>query len=68
MMAAAASAQGGTFVPGTPEVLFQVHHVPSFNRAQYDVTRDGRFLINTDLQDTSIEPIHLLLNWRPPAK
>jgi site-specific recombinase XerD len=33
-----------------------------------DVARDGRFLINTELDDTSSEPIHLLLNWRPPAK
>ena len=28
--------------------------------------RDGRFLINTELESTFTEPIHLLLNWRPP--
>ena len=32
-------------------------------KQQYDVSRDGRFLINTDLQDTATEPIHLLHNW-----
>ena len=40
----------------------------TLDRPQYDVARDGRFLINTELQDTSTEPIHLLLNWKPPAK
>ena len=34
---------------------------------QYDVTRDGRFLINTVLDDASA-PITLLQNWNPEAK
>ena len=34
----------------------------------YDVARDGRFLIVTELDSASSEPIHLLLNWHPPAK
>ena len=29
----------------------------------YDVVRDGRFLIDTELQDVSTEAIHLLMNW-----
>jgi hypothetical protein len=33
---------------------------------QYDVTRDGRFLINTVLDDSS--PITLIQNWKPSAK
>ena len=32
----------------------------------YDVARDGRFLINTVLDDASA-PITLLMNWRPPT-
>ncbi|MGA2714783.1 MAG: protein kinase [Bryobacteraceae bacterium] len=68
LMAVAVIAQEATFKPGTPEALFQTHIAPAVNRPQYDVARDGRFLINTDLQDTSTEPIHLLLNWKPPAK
>ena len=31
---------------------------------QYDVARDGRFLIDTVLADTT--PITLLQNWKPP--
>jgi hypothetical protein len=75
-MAVAVAAQGATFVPGAPEVLFQTHIVQGSNRQQqaatgsnrqqYDVSRDGRFLVNTELSDTSTEPIHLLLNWKPP--
>jgi hypothetical protein len=68
MMAAAVSAQGTTFSSGTPEALFQTHIAGMVQKPQYDVSRDGRFLIDTDLQDTSTEPIHLLLNWKPPVK
>ena len=32
---------------------------------QYDVTRDGRFLINTVLNDAPATPITLIMNWRP---
>jgi hypothetical protein len=34
---------------------------------QYDVTRDGRFLINAMVNDT-IAPITLLQHWNPDAK
>jgi hypothetical protein len=68
LMAAAAMAQAATFTPGTPEALFQTHLAPAAFTQQYDVARDGRFLINTELQEASTEPIHLLLNWKPPAK
>lgn len=68
MMVVAAVAQRLTFAPGTPEVLFQTTHmVQGIFKQRYDVGRDGRFLINTELESSSIEPIHLLLNWKPPA-
>jgi hypothetical protein len=35
---------------------------PVANRTQYDVAKDGRFLMNTELDATSTEPIDLLLN------
>jgi hypothetical protein len=66
LMAAAVVAQGATFVPGTPEALFQTHTPPRANKQQYDVARDGRFLINTELESTTNEPIHLLMNWKQP--
>jgi serine/threonine protein kinase len=59
---------GAAFTPGTPETLFQTRIASAVQRPQYDVARDGRFLINTELNDASAEPIHLLLNWRPPAR
>ena len=34
---------------------------------EYDVSRDGRFLINTVLQEGA-SPITLIQNWRPQAK
>jgi len=68
LMAVTVAAHGAIFTPGAPEVLFQTHMAPTANRPQYDVARDGRFLINTELQDASTEPIHLLLNWKPPAR
>jgi cytochrome c2 len=35
---------------------------------QYDVSRDGRFLVNTILDDAAATPITLLQNWQTPAK
>jgi hypothetical protein len=49
-------------------VLFAARPAAGVFSQPYDVARDGRFLIDTELQDASTEPIHLLLNWKPPAK
>jgi len=68
LMAAKVVVQGATFTAVTPESLFQTHINQATNRQQYDVARDGRFLILTDLPDTSTEPIHLLLNWQPASR
>jgi hypothetical protein len=68
LMAAGVTAQGTSLAPGTPEALFQTHITVNPNRQSYDVGRDGRFLVVTDLESASTEPIHLLQNWRPPAK
>jgi len=68
IMAAAITVQGASLAPGTPEALFQTHVTVNANRQAYDVGRDGRFLIATELESASSEPIHLLLNWKPPGK
>ena len=68
MMAAKVAARGAAFTALAPESLFQTHINQATNRQQYDVARDGRFLILTDLPDTSAEPIHLLLNWQPASR
>jgi serine/threonine protein kinase/Tol biopolymer transport system component len=54
---------------GVPETLFQTHRLGGGRNVighghQYDVTADGRFLINVDLETTSL-PITLLMNWEP---
>jgi hypothetical protein len=36
-------------------------------RPEYDVARQGRFLINPVL-DSAAAPITLLQNWKPPSK
>jgi Tol biopolymer transport system component len=68
LMAVLVAIQGSALAPGTPEALFQTHMPSAPYRPQYDVARDGRFLIDTEAETTSSEPIHLLLNWKPPAK
>ena len=30
---------------------------------QYDVTQDGRFLVNTSLDDLSMSPFNVIVNW-----
>ena len=68
LMAAKVEVRGAAFMAGKPGSLFQTHINTATNRQQYDVARDGRFLILTDLPDTSTEPIHLLLNWLPAPR
>jgi hypothetical protein len=41
--------------------------VATFVGPQYDVSSDGRFLINTVLEEAS-SPITLLQNWNPEAE
>lgn len=48
---------------GTPQVLFQ-----TAGDGHHDVAKDDRFAINTKLDTTTSEPIHLLLNWKLPAR
>jgi hypothetical protein len=65
MMAAPIVVTGSTLEPGAPVRLFPTRTIGGFGR-QYDVARDGRFLINTVLDDVPA-PITLLMNWRPPS-
>jgi eukaryotic-like serine/threonine-protein kinase len=68
MVAAPITVTGNTVQPGIPLVLFSTRilggGVDAGQGRQYDLTRDGRFLINTVLQDVDT-PITLLQNWRP---
>jgi dipeptidyl aminopeptidase/acylaminoacyl peptidase len=71
MMAAPIVVTGATIEPGAPVVLFPTRvfggGVDEQQGRQYDVARDGRFLVNTVL-DSAAAPITLLMNWHPEAK
>jgi dipeptidyl aminopeptidase/acylaminoacyl peptidase len=71
MMAAPVTVAGVTLAPGAPVALFPTRvyggGVDIAQGRQYDVTRDGRFLINTVL-DEAAAPITLIQHWNPEAK
>jgi Tol biopolymer transport system component len=70
LMAVPIAASGATIEPGTPIVLFQTRIVGSADAnlgTQYDVSSDGRFLINTVLEEAAT-PITLLQGWAPGLK
>jgi len=68
LMAAPLTVHGSVLETGAPHALFASHIIHMAGKHEYDVSRDGRFLIATELEDTSGEPIHLLLNWKPPIR
>ena len=65
-MMAVPVAMGSPFDPGPPRVLFKTAATGFF---PYDVSSDGRFLVNT-LSDTASQqsPITVVLNWQSRAK
>jgi Tol biopolymer transport system component len=70
LMAASVVTSGATFEAGTPVPLFATQIVGSGvengQGRQYDVSRDGRFLVNTVL-DEAAAPITILQNWSSPV-
>jgi len=48
--------------------LFQTHILSgsagTVNRAQYAVSRDGRFLMNQPVEGSIASPITVILNWK----
>ena len=71
MMAAPIAATATTLEPVAPVALFPTRifggGVDNGQGWQYDLTPDGRLLINTVLDDDS-SPITLIQNWKPPAQ
>jgi hypothetical protein len=71
LMAATVKASGTAFEAGVPVALFQTRIVGgalASYRPQYDVSRDGRFLIDQQADQSAASPIVLILNWKPPEK
>jgi Tol biopolymer transport system component len=71
MMAAPMAAKGTRLEPGALVALFPTRIVGGGadvgQGRQYGVTRDGRFLINTEVDDDAA-PITLLQHWNPELK
>jgi hypothetical protein len=71
VMAVPITIEGPTILPGRPSMLFQPRLAggpwgPAAGNLlpQYDVSADGRFLMNVMTAET-ISPISIILNWRP---
>ena len=69
LMAVSITMNGTAIEPGTPVALLQTRIWGGGTNAtlghQYDVSRDGRFLLDTAVEDVAMAPITLLLNWKP---
>jgi hypothetical protein len=71
MMAAAVRASGALFETDTPVALFQTRMASggaASDKHGYDVSKDGRFLINDADEAAAIPTVTLILNWRPKTK
>jgi Tol biopolymer transport system component len=68
LMGVPITTHGSTFQAGAPMALFPTR-IPAGGGAglkhQYAVSRDGRFLINQTVEQSTIAPITLILNWKP---
>jgi hypothetical protein len=60
-LSAAAVSGGAAFRAGPPVALFSVH--PAGFRAIYDVSPDGRFLVNSLPAAQGSPPLELVVNW-----
>jgi hypothetical protein len=72
MMAARITVVGNALEPGAPVALLPTRIVSGGVDTQIgwqcDIAADGRFLINTELDDAAAAPITLIQNWNPEAK
>jgi hypothetical protein len=66
MMGVPVETRGASFEAGKPVALFSTDIVPQPFKAQYTVSRDGRFLVNNSQpEEASAPPLTVILNWRP---
>ena len=69
MMAVPIRGAATTVEADVPAMLFQTRRLGGGSNVigrshQYDVARDGRFLINVEVESNAL-PITLLMNWKP---
>jgi hypothetical protein len=70
-MAASVRIQDASFEAGSPAALLEARAASSGAAnlgPQYAVSRDGRFLVNTRVDDFVLTPLVLILNWKSAAK
>jgi hypothetical protein len=65
MMMAVPVKRGPALDPGMAVPLFQTNTVGTF---PYDVTADGRFLVNTAAEEALSAPITVVVNWQAALK
>jgi len=58
--------KGSAFEAGTPVSLFptRMSGTTIVIKPEYAVSRDGRFLINQQIEESTVVPITVILNWR----
>jgi hypothetical protein len=62
MMAVAVKTQGPSLELGTPSELFEVA-VRNLGGRWYDVSPDGRFVMNTSPPSVQVKSFELVVNW-----
>jgi Tol biopolymer transport system component len=68
MMMAVEVRAGPKFDAGVPRPLFKTHAVETNLGAIYDVSKDGRFLIQAPVEQTGTTPITVEVNWQAELK
>jgi serine/threonine protein kinase len=70
LMAVPVAVRGSAFEAGKPVPLFatRISDGGGSGKPQYAVSRDGRFLINQVVEESTATPITLILNWNPEQK
>jgi hypothetical protein len=56
---------GAKFEASVPRALFEMHSAPN---GWFDVSKDGRFLIPTPVQQSASVPITVVVNWTAGLK
>jgi hypothetical protein len=63
LMAVSIASSGSALQVGAPAPLFQIRNSESGYPRNYDVSADGRFLVNVSTDELSATPITVILNW-----
>ena len=66
MMAVKINTAGGKFQPSVPQALFDAQ--PGSANPNFDVSKDGRFLIPTAAGEATNVPMTVVLNWQAGLK